>query len=109
MINDYKCKKENIKAFICPSIMQDHFEVDEDVYLLFKDSFSNIDKYTIYKENINKYYIDTVNLNKDFLVSLGLDNNNIYLSNLCTMCDNRFHSYRREKELSGRNIAIISL
>ena len=109
MINDYKCNKDNIKVFICPSIMQDHFEVDEDVYLLFKDKFKNIDKYTIYKENTNKYYIDTINLNKDYLIELGLNKNNIYLSNLCTMCDDRFHSYRREKENSGRNIAVISL
>ena len=109
MVNDYNSDKENIKVYICPSIMQDHFEVDEDVYLLFKNEFSNIDKYTIYKENINKYYIDTVNLNKDYLISLGLKENNIVLSNLCTMCDDKFHSYRKEKELSGRNAAIISL
>lgn len=109
MINDYNCSPKNIKAFICPSVMQDHFEVDSDVYLLFKNEFNNIDKYTIYEKNINKYYIDTVNLNKDYLISLGLMENNIVLSNLCTMCDDRFHSYRREKDSSGRNAAIISL
>ena len=89
--------------------MQDHFEVDKDVYDIFKEKFSKIDKYTIYKKEINKYYIDTVKLNKDYLISLGLKKTNIYLSNLCTMCDNRFHSYRIDKEKSGRNLAIISL
>ena len=109
MITDYNCDTKNIKAYICPSILQDHFEVDKDVYDIFKEKFSKIDKYTIYKKEINKYYIDTVKLNKDYLISLGLKKTNIYLSNLCTMCDNRFHSYRIDKEKSGRNLAIISL
>ena len=49
MITDYNCDTKNIKAYICPSILQDHFEVDKDVYDIFKEKFSKIDKYTIYK------------------------------------------------------------
>ena len=108
MVNDYNCSLNDIKVCICPSIMQDHFEVDEDVYDLFKNSFSNIDKYTIYKEETKKYYIDTLLLNKDYLISLGIKDDNIELSNICTMCDNKFYSYRYDKT-TGRNLAVIAL
>ena len=108
MVNDYGSVISDIKVVICPSILQDHFEVDYDVYLEFKNSFNDIDKYTIYKEDLNKYYIDQETLNKDYLMSLGIKY--IKVANTCTVCNgNKIHSYRYEKENSGRHLAVISL
>lgn len=36
MINKYHCSLENIEAYFCPSICQNCFEVDRDVYLMFE-------------------------------------------------------------------------
>lgn len=110
MINNYDCDIKNIKVFINPSIGQCHFEVDFDVYLEFKNSFNeiNIDDYVLTKNN--KYYIDTKTLNKVYLISIGIKENNIEISNICTVCNGEIiHSYRYDKEISGRNLAIISL
>ncbi len=110
MKTKYNCNLENIKVYFCPSICQNCFEVDEDVYIMFKNNFNNFDKYILYKKNINKYYIDTVSLNKDLLLSYGLLDNNIYINNSCTKCNyDIFHSYRAEKNNSGRNGAFIML
>lgn len=91
MINKYNCKKESISVYIYPSIRQCHFEVEEDVYSLFKDKIKNIDKYTN-KLDI-KYYIDLQSIIKDNLKELGITN--IIDTNICTYCNsNKYHSYR---------------
>lgn len=108
MIDNYGCNVNDIQVYICPSISGESFEVDEDVKGMFVDSFNdiNISKYIVNKGV--KYYIDTVGINREYLISLGLDNSNIFNTDLCTLknCD-MFHSYRKDKEKSGRNLALI--
>jgi len=108
MIDHYDCNTKDIKVYICPSISGESFEVDEDVKDMFIDSFKDID---ISKHIVNKgvkYYIDTVGINRDYLVSLGLGNNNIYNTDLCTLKNSDIlHSYRKDKDKSGRNLALI--
>ncbi len=112
MTNDYHSKPEDIIVCICPSILKCCFEVDYEVVESFKNNFSNIDE-DIYlgeiKDNKQKYYIDTVNINKKVLLSLGLKEENIITSDLCTKCQHDlYHSYRYDKT-EGRNIAAIIL
>ena len=112
MTNDYHSKPEDIIVCICPSILKCCFEVDYDVVESFKNNFSNIDE-DIYlgeiKDNKQKYYIDTVNINKRLLLSLGLKEENIITSDLCTKCQHDlYHSFRYDKT-EGRNIAAIIL
>ena len=62
------------------------------------------------KDNKQKYYIDTTMINRDILINLGIKNENITISNLCSKCNNDIiHSHRFEGVNSGRNIAVISL
>ena len=57
----------------------------------------------------DKYMLDLPHINKTQLIQSGLDKNSIYLSNVCTSCDNeRFFSYRKEC-CSGRFLTIIGL
>ena len=112
MTNDYHSKPEDIIVCICPSILKCCFEVDYDVVESFKNNFYNIEE-DIYlgeiKDNKQKYYIDTVNINKKVLLSLGLKEENIITSDLCTKCQHDlYHSYRYDKT-EGRNIAAIIL
>jgi len=104
MQNEYETKLENVICCICPSIRKCCFEVKEDVETLFKEKFEN----AIIKNN-GKTYIDTVKINIDLLKNIGLKEENIIDSNICTMCNqNKFHSYRAHKESTGRNAAIIT-
>jgi len=120
MIEEYECDPKDIICCICPCIKQCHFEVDEDVKDLFKQEFGYMDEIikNIYKEKIIqtqkgkrlKYYIDTTLINKLTLQEVGLKGENIIDSGICTVCNsNKFHSYRTDKEKSGRNAAMISI
>ena len=46
---------------------------------------------------------------KEDLMEMGISHENIYEADFCTKCSNkiRFHSYRRDKELSGRNFSFV--
>lgn len=91
MLSKYNSKKENIYVYIYPSIRQCHFEIEEDVYSLFKDTITNIDKYTNKLEK--KYYIDMQSIIKDKLIEIGITN--IIDTNICTYCNHDiYHSYR---------------
>lgn len=112
MIDTYNSNPEDIEAYITPSILKCCFEVDEDVVDMFKNNFDNIDDLITLGEfkDKQKYYIDTVEINKRILLNLGLKNENINLSNLCSKCNNDIiHSHRADGVDSGRNVAIICM
>lgn len=111
MIAEYNCNPKNIICCIGPHIRQCHFEVDKDVKDLFYNKFKDlegIDEIINYDNAINKYYIDTSRINKQILLNAGLKKENVIDSNICTVCNSDVcHSYRAEKELSGRSVSII--
>lgn len=113
MIEEYSCQPKDIICCIGPSIRKCHFEVEEEVYQLFKDTFSNreniIQKGKVI-EGKQKYLIDTVLLNKIMLQEVGLQEENIVDSKLCTACHcDTMHSYRMSGIEAGRNTAIIGI
>ena len=116
MLQEYQSNPKDIICCICPSIRKCCFEVDEDVKELFWQKYKKLPniKEIIQKEKKieekQKYHIDTVKINQELLKKEGLKPENIIDSNICTMCHPEyFHSYRVDKENSGRNAAIISL
>lgn len=113
MMSEYECKPEDIICCIGPHIRKCHFEVDEDVKDLFYNKFKDlkdIEEIISYNKESNKYYIDTARINKQTLLDIGLKEENIIDSNICTVCNSdNCHSFRAEKDLSGRAVTIIYL
>ena len=116
MKKEYNCNPEDIICCICPCIKKCHFEVEEDVMQMFKKEYEYTGKIEDIIElgkkinGIQKYNIDTTLINKIILKELGLKDYNIFDSNVCTVCNSDlFHSYRVDKEKSGRNGAFIGL
>ena len=113
MQKEYECNPEDIICCIGPHIRKCHFEVDRDVKDLFYNKFKElkgIENIIRYNEETNKYYIDTARINKQTLLNIGLKEENIIDSNICTVCNSDIcHSYRAEKELSGRAVTMIYL
>lgn len=114
MVQEFECKPENIICCIGPTIRKCHFEVGEDVRDLFYNKFKddiNIDEFIEKsKEKEGKYYIDTVGINRNVLLNIGLKEENIIDSKICSVCDeDKIHSYRAHGEKSGRNITIMEL
>ena len=91
MLTTYNVDIKNIKAYLYPSIRKCHFEVEKDVYNMFKNKIKNIDKYT--NKNGIKYYIDLQNIVINDLKECGITN--IYDANICTYCQHdKYYSYR---------------
>lgn len=113
MEKEYGCNPKDIVACIGPAIGRCHFEVSEDVKKIFEETFSylgNIEKFIQKEKEEGKYFIDTNYINEKLLEEAGLKQENIVQSNICTVCNKEYiHSYRAEKELSGRNTTIIEL
>ncbi len=115
MIRDYNCNPQDIICAIGPTIRKCHFEVDEDVKDIFYQTLKNeidINKYITDKnrEYKTKYYIDTVEINKQMLMKVGLKEENIIDSKICTVCNkDKIHSYRAHGKDAGRNISIMEL
>lgn len=115
MIKDYKCKPENIICCICPSIRKCHFEVDIDVKEMFEKKFQDLQisssmKIMEKQKSNEKWNIDTVEINRIILKEIGLKEENIIDSGICSVCNcDLIHSYRVEKQEYGLSTALISL
>ena len=112
MIGEYGCNPNDIICCICPSIRKCHFEVDKDVKEQFYNEFKDLNEIDdiIEKKSDNKWNIDTVLINKVILEDLGLKQNNIIDSGLCSVCNcDQIHSFRVEKDGYGLATALIKL
>ena len=95
------CSPNNIKAFIGACISYDAFEVGPEVAERFDKAF------TKKHHKAGKFLIDLKGINKKQLTDLGVLNENIEITEYCTFNQNDlFYSYRKEKGLTGRMMAI---
>ena len=114
MEEKFNSNPTDIEIYICPSILKCCFEVDEDVEILFRNEFNdiNIDEFieTRNKTKNQKFYIDTVGINRAILMKEGVKAENIITSNICTKCNSdKIHSYRADGKNAGRNLSIIMM
>lgn len=111
MKEKYNCNPQDIICCMSPSIRKCHFEVDNDVYQIFKNEYKdlkNFDELAI--KNNDKWNIDTIEINRAILKNAGLKKENIIDSGICSVCNkNLIHSYRGMGEEAGRATQIISL
>lgn len=111
MIEEYNSNPKDIICCIGPCIKKCHFEVSQDVKDLFENEFEEMDLNGII-ENIgnSKFLIDATKINENMMKQMGLKEENIIDSGICTVCNHdQMHSYRANKELAGRNTAILGL
>src|SRR5690242_6035498 len=93
----YGANPARISAAIGPAIGQCCFEVGSGVAAQFAPWIANAEVLT---------HIDLAEANDQQLLRVGLAPEHIDVPRLCTVCDpGRFHSYRRDKERSGRMVA----
>lgn len=99
-------KLENFYVVFGVGISAKNYEVKNDFYEQFKNKFNEkILNKSFFKAD-GKLFFDNQAFNFELLKDFGLPEKNIYCNNFCTF-DGFFHSYRRDKELSGRNAALI--
>lgn len=115
MKKEFNCNPNDIICCICPSIRKCHFEVDKDVKEKFEKEFQdlgneNLEVIIEKQYNKEKWNIDTVLINKIILRKLGLKEENIIDSGICSVCNSDLiHSFRVEKQGYGLETALIEI
>lgn len=91
-----------IKVFVSPCISLKNFEVGEEVAKEFPDDFVDRTKYAKPHVNLKAFL-------RQQLVDAGIEPGHIEINDSCTIENENFYSYRRQKEKSGRMMGIIKL
>lgn len=93
---------DSIQVWIGPGISVRHFEVGEEVAVQFSSERVDHSK--------PKPHVDLAAVVRDQLLDAGIQPEHIQQSDGCTFADSDlFHSFRRDKEDSGRMVAMIAL
>ncbi len=101
MSERFNCKPKNLFIYLAPSISQENYEVGPE----FINRFNK--KYLLPKNK--KFLLDLKRANKDMLLSFGIPEDQIEISPICSFRNENFHSYRRDKNNSGRALGVIVL
>jgi len=99
--DNFDSSPENLFVYIAPSISQNYYEVGKEVAVFFND------KYLIPKGE--KYLLDVSRVNYDMLLDFGIPNSQIENSKLCSFNESYIHSFRRDKNESGRAFGVIAM
>jgi YfiH family protein len=101
MIEQLGAQPERLLAYIGPAASKCCYGVGEDVALRFPDSCVS--------KRGEKAFVDLKRANLAQLLEKGVLKRNVEVSPLCTITEDALHSYRRDRERSGRMMAVISL
>lgn len=85
---EFNINIQDIKAILGPSIQKCCYSVSDEMICFVKDNFGI--------EYINGKNIDLQGINKKQLLDIGVLEQNINISSICTKCDDRYFSYRRD-------------
>lgn len=101
LFHKFNCKPENIVAYFGPSISKNNYEVGQE----FNSKFN--EKYMLPKGE--KWLLDLKMANRGMLLDSGISGARIQISDKCSFEDRNYHSYRRDKEISGRAFGVIAI
>jgi copper oxidase (laccase) domain-containing protein len=102
MAGSFGTNPSDLIAAIGPGIGFCCFEVGPEV----EEQFA-----MLFPERLDSRHVDLAEANRRQLVTSGLDPAHIDASQLCTVCHNsaEFHSYRRDRDNSGRMVSAIGI
>jgi YfiH family protein len=101
MLKSMHVPMEEMQVIIGPTIEMDCYEVGKEVAAQFPAE--------VCRSNANgRYKLDLVAALQEQLKDDGVPESNIYRADICTRCDSRCHSYRREGQRAGRMIAFFA-
>lgn len=110
MISELNSQVEDLIVVLGPSIGYFDFEVKSDVFQEFVSVFGEglMKKHSMTKGE-NHFIIDIPSLIKSDLMNIGILENNIYTSDISTYSTEYLHSFRRDKNHSGRMVLACSI
>ncbi len=105
MTDMYKVDRGNIHAAVGPHIGPCCYETGPEVAELYSEKFGDD---VLRPGEGDRNYLDLGKAANKSLVSCGLKSENVDVMDMCTSCNNeRFYSYRRDGEGTGRQLSFI--
>lgn len=102
MQKEFNSLQNDILVWIGPGISSEHFEVGKEVTEMFDEDYVT--------EKEGKFYIDLQSVILKQLEDSGRLSNQIETAGFCTYTESDYlHSYRRDKNLSGRMFSVIGM
>ena len=102
MMREWGCDPVKMRVYIGPAASSCCYDVGDDVAAKFGEKFL--------RRESGKTYLDLKAANVAQLTELGVDPRNVEVSPHCTISEPLlFHSYRRDRQSSGRMMAVIGL
>jgi len=101
LVNEHNSKVDNILCAIGPSAGQCCYEVGDNV----RNSFGEDYDYLFKRKYSNKYLFNLKAANYLQALQAGIRKENIEISDICTICNPAFYSFRRQGIMAGRMAA----
>ncbi|MCF6410485.1 peptidoglycan editing factor PgeF [Pseudalkalibacillus salsuginis] len=109
-VNEENVPVESVHVVVGPSIHHCCYEVDQRVISQVDDALERVDDRPYTSKGDYKYQLNLQQLNKQLLMKIGVLEENIRITSLCTSCNvNEFFSHRKEKGSTGRMLGFIKL
>ena len=111
MVDEYKCRPEDIICAMGPYNHSCCYEVGEDVLGCFRESFSDIECGMLFKKknDMGKYMLDLGSAVSLSLQQEGVNPENIYDEDCCTYHTSTFSSWRRTGDKKNQILTYIML
>lgn len=107
MQQEYNTKLDHLQIFFGPSAKICCYQVGQDLIAEFDDYPYASQAFQWHGEEV---FFDLPGFNKLQLESVGVKKEAFHFGySICTICDNKFYSYRRQKEQAGRQMTVVSL
>jgi len=101
MHSEYNSQPKELLAYISPCAGGDSYEVGIDVAQYFSNSIKRLSE--------DRFLFNIKNEVYNQLIVSGVSPNNIEMSGICTISNDKFHSFRRDADNSGRMGAFIMM
>jgi len=101
MEEKYSSERKDILAYISPSASVENYEVSEEFLEYFPEK--------VFQKREGKLYFDNKMMIKEQLIMADISIDNIEISDICTISDTDYHSFRRDGKKSGRMAAFICI
>lgn len=100
MIDEFQSDPKDLLCYLSPSAGGNNYEIGAEL-------LDKLGEFTI--ERAGKYYFDNKAMIKNQLLKIGILEENIETSEICTIENEDYHSFRRDKKESGRMAAFIRM
>jgi len=107
MVRAYRSDPSRLLAAIAPSAGPCCYEVGWEVYRIAQGKLDDCDQ--VLRPCGNRFLFDLWLANRHQLMDAGITDDHIEVSELCTICDHRFWSHRRQGPEAGRTALFLGV